>query len=98
MVPCRIVVAVIIAVSGPSIIGASISWATQYSSSNALKFSGSSPIYNGWGGTKKQQSATWSFYTDLSYYADPEYFLRCYRRARIETLYWVTWRPIHFCR
>src|SRR5262249_11159883 len=45
-----------------------------------------------------RQTAPWSFYADLSYYADPEYFLRCYQRKRIETLYWVSWRPVRVCR
>jgi len=47
---------------------------------------------------RRHQTAPWSFYADLSYYADPEHFLRCYRRTRIETLYWVSWRPVRVCR
>jgi hypothetical protein len=44
------------------------------------------------------QTAPWAFYADLSYYADPEYFLRCYQRTRIETLYWVSWRSVRVCK
>ena len=47
--------------------------------------------------TTERQSVSWAFYADLSYYADPEYFLRCYQRTRIETLYWVAWRPVRVC-
>ena len=44
------------------------------------------------------QTRPWAFYSDLTYYADPGYFLRCYQRTRIETLYWVTWRPVSVCK
>lgn len=39
----------------------------------------------------------WSFYDNPFYYNDPAYFLECYRRTRIETLYWVTWRSVRVC-
>ena len=43
---------------------------------------------------EKQQSIKaypWAFYADLSYYADPGYFLRCYQRIpQIEVA--VAWR------
>jgi hypothetical protein len=39
----------------------------------------------------------WGFYDDPFYYNDPIYFSGCYRRIRIETLYWVTWRPVRVC-
>ena len=51
-----------------------------------------------WRKTTKRQSASWAFYADLSYYADPAYFLRCYRRTRIETLDWVAWRSVRVCQ
>jgi hypothetical protein len=39
----------------------------------------------------------WGFYDNPFYYGDPVYFSECYRRTRIETLYWVTWRPVRVC-
>src|SRR5262245_53273418 len=39
----------------------------------------------------------WGFYDNPFYYDNPVYFSECYRRTRIETLYWVTWRPIRVC-
>jgi len=39
----------------------------------------------------------WGFYDNPFYYDDPVYFSECYRRTRIETLYWVTWRPVRVC-
>ena len=50
-----------------------------------------------WPKAKERSKAYWSIYADLSYYANPEYFARCYRRIRIETLYGVVWRPIRIC-
>ena len=46
---------------------------------------------------KDRRNAYWAFYDDLRFYADPEYFLRCYRRTRIETIYGVVWRPVRIC-
>ena len=46
---------------------------------------------------KERRNAYWTFYDDLRFYADPEYFLRCYRRTRIETIYGVVWRPVRVC-
>jgi hypothetical protein len=39
----------------------------------------------------------WGFYDNPFYYDNPVYFSECYRRTRIETLYWVTWRPVRVC-
>jgi hypothetical protein len=46
---------------------------------------------------KDRRNAYWAFYDDLRFYADPEYFLRCYRRTRIESIYGVVWRPVRIC-
>jgi hypothetical protein len=46
---------------------------------------------------KERRNAYWAFYDDLRFYAAPEYYVRCYRRTRIETIYGVVWRPVRIC-
>jgi len=57
-----------------------------------------SSVSNHWSKVKKRPNAYWSFYDDLSFYADPDYFLNCYQRTKIETLDWVVWRPVRICK
>jgi hypothetical protein len=71
--------------------------ATNYYSAISSKASGLPRDFASTKG-RGRQTVPWSFYADLSYYAAPEYFLRCYQRKRIETLYWVSWRPVRVCR
>jgi hypothetical protein len=80
-----------------SALEASASSAPRYSRSEAWVVAKQWSAQQHWPRTKEFPKAYWSIYADLSYYANPEYFSRCYRRTRIETPYGVAWRPIRIC-
>src|SRR5262249_12193351 len=98
MSPRRVIVAVVAALaimSGP--LGAAAFDTSRRGESGAFGADNHWPRAGHWSKSKERRNSYWAFYADLSYYADPEYFLRCYRRTRIETLYWVSWRPVRAC-
>ena len=84
----RIIVLVIVAATSVSFSTRDVlaNGATNYYSAISSKASGLPRDFARAKG-KGNQIVPWSFYADLSYYAAPEYFLRCYQRKRIETLY-----------
>ena len=94
----RVIVAAVVAlaiISSP--LGAAAFDTSHRGESGAWNAINHRPGPSHWSKSKERRNLYWAFYADLSYYADPEYFLRCYRRTRIETLYWVSWRPVRVC-